>query len=334
MESSIYKEKKVLITGGLGFIGSNVAHRLVDLGATVTLLDSLHPLYGGNLFNIEDIKDRVEVVLGDIRDKKLLERVVLDKDFIFDFAAQVSIVDSSSAPLEDLDVNCRGHLMLLETCRKINKNVKILFSSSRVVYGRVEQGPITETYPTNPTSIYGAHKLTAERYYQIYHNDHGIRSVIARLTNPYGVRQQIKHSKYSIPGWFMRLAMEGQPIKIFGVGSQVRDYIYIDDLAEALVALMGSNDVNDGIYNVGSGVSTKFKDMVEAVVGAVGKGSVEYVPWPENYKNIETGDSEISIAKLAKTINWQPKMALADGAAKMVDYYRKYKDKYINQQIV
>lgn len=324
-----YKDKKVLITGGLGFIGSNLAYTLVKLGSRVTIVDNLAPLYGGNLFNIQGIKDQIEMIEGDIRDIKLIEKNIQNKDFIFNLAAQVSHIDSSNIPFEDLDINCRGHLTLLEVCRKYNSRAKILFSSSRLVLGKIVVNPVTEEHPTEPLSLYGVHKLTAERYYLLYNRNYGLRTSILRLSNPYGERQQIKHSKYSIPGWFMRLAMEGKTISIFGDGKQMRDYIHIDDVVEAFL-LVGASEQTDGrLYNCGAGRSVEFREMVELVIKIARSGGIEYVPWPSNYEKEETGNFETDISKLQKTTGWTPYVTLEDGLKKMHEYYSKYWEQYI-----
>src|SRR3989338_1664816 len=223
-----YNGKKILITGGCGFIGSSVAHALVKMGARITVIDALLPLYGGNLFNLHGIKSKIQYVNGDIRDSALMNRLVLGKDFIFHFAAQVSHSDSTNDPLLDLDINCLGTLNLLEACRHGNSGVKIIFSSSRFVYGKILRNPVTENHLVNPLNTYGIHKLTSEKYFSFYWNNFGIRSAIVRIPNPYGPRQQMKHSKYALVGWFNRLAMDGKAIRIFGDGKQKRDYIYID----------------------------------------------------------------------------------------------------------
>jgi nucleoside-diphosphate-sugar epimerase len=324
-----YSGKRILITGGLGFIGSNLAHLLIANGATVTILDNLAPLYGGNLFNIDDIKNDVKVVIGDIRDKKTVDELVKHSDIIFDLAAQVSPIDSSLMPFEDLDINCRGHLNVLEACREHNPQAKVLFSSSRLALGKITQNPVTEEHPTDPLNMYGIHKLTAEKYFRMYHVNHNIRTVVFRITNPYGERQQIKHSKYSIPGWFMRLAMENKPIKIFGEGTQMRDYIHISDLVRAF-ALAGLSPKTDGnIYNCGTGKSVELKKMVETIVATIGTGSIEHVKWPENYGKEETGSFESDISKLQDAISWEPKVKLDDGVRMMCEYYKKNKDRYI-----
>lgn len=327
-----YIGKKILITGGLGFIGSNIAQRLIELGAKVTIIDNLNPLYGGNLFNIDNIKNKVKVIIGDVRDQKLIEKNVINKDIIFDLAAQVSHADSKNMPFEDLDINCKAHLLLLETCRRKNDKVKILFASSRLVLGKIMENPVTIYHPTNPLSLYGIHKLTTEKYFQLYHNRYGIPTTILRLTNPYGERQQIKHGKYSIPGWFLRLAMEKKSIKIFGDGKQLRDYIYVDDVVLAFLLTGITNKTNGKIYNCGLGKSIKFKKMAEFVVSIVGNGKIEYVPWPKNYAKEETGSFETDISELKKDTGWKPKIELKEGIRKMFKYYKLHSKKYVSNK--
>lgn len=324
-----YKGKKVLITGGAGFMGSNLAHALVALGADVVALDSLHPLYGGNTFNFEGIKDKIQFINGDIRNEKLMNELVRGKDLIFNFAAQVSHTDSLRIPFEDVDISCRGLLVILEACRNFNRDVKIIFPSSRLVFGKTKQNPLSEDSPVSPLELYAAHKLTAENYLMVYYKEFGIKPVILRIANPYGIRQQIKHSKYSLPGWFMRLAMDGQVIKVFGDGNQLRDFIYVSDLIDAFLLVGLEEKVNGHIFNCGSGNSYKFKDMVESIIKIVGNGKMEYVPWPENYGKIETGDSTLDISKLKSFVNWNPKVGLEEGVRRMFDYYKKYRNNYI-----
>lgn len=323
-----YKDKKILITGGLGFIGSNLTHLLVSHGARVTILDNMAPLYGGNMFNIETIKDRLQVVIGDIRDVNVTDALVAHNEIIFDFAAQVSPIDSGSIPFEDLDVNCKGHLTVLEACRKHNREAKVLFSSSRLALGKITEHPVTEDHPTRPLNLYGVHKLAAEKYNYLYNKNHGIRTVVFRITNPYGERQQMKHSKYSIPGWFMRLAMEGKPVKIFGEGTQMRDYIHASDVAMAF-ALAGLSEKTDGnIYNCGTGKSVQLKTMAEIVVRTVGSGSIKHVPWPDDYGKEETGSFESDVSKLRDAVGWSAKVSLEEGVSRMCDYYLKNKEHY------
>ncbi len=326
--SEYFPHKRVLITGGLGFLGSNVARRLVELGSDVTLVDNLNPLYGGNRFNISGIEKKLAVSIGDIRDDSLMKPLVEKADVIFHFAAQVSYIDSPAMPLEDLSLNAQATLQLLELCRKHNPKARILFSSSRMVVGKVDGGIMKEESPTNPPHLYGIHKLASEKYLLMYHHDFGIPSTIFRITNPYGPRQQVKHSKYSLVGWFVRQAMEGKTITVFGDGQQVRDYIYADDIVEAFLRAAAADETAGEIINIGSGVPTKFRDMVSTVVSVVGKGNVEHEPWPKDYEKIETGYAVADISKLRRLTGFEPRVGLRDGVQKTHEYYSRNIERY------
>lgn len=323
-----YKDKNVLITGGLGFLGSNIAHKAVELGAKVTILDALLPLYGGNRFNINDIEDKVRVVIGDIRDFRLIEKIIEGKDIIFNLAGQVSYIDSINIPFEDLDINCKGHLVVLDALRYRNPKARIIFPSSRMVLGRICYTPIDEKHPTEPLSIYGIHKLAGEKYYLAYHKTYGLNTVILRITNPYGIRQQMKHSKYSLIGWFLRQAMEGETIKIFGDGKQLRDYIYVDDMTEGFLRAGIYEDAVGNIYNAGLGKSYNFLEMVKMILKVVGDGRIEFVPWPKDYEKIETGDVKVSMEKAKRDLGWVPSIELEEGIKETFKYYKKFKDYY------
>jgi len=324
-----FSNKRVLITGGLGFLGSNMAEKLAHLGADVTLLDNLNPLYGGNKYNVKNLNGTVKIVLEDMRNIEALKPLVENTDLIFHLAAQVSYIDSLSMPYEDLDLNATATLNILECCRKVNTSAKIIFSSSRMVYGKVEQDLLTEDCAVNPLSLYGVHKLTSEKYLLMYYKDFGIPCTILRLTNPYGPKQQIKHSKYSLVGWFIRQAMEGNTIKIFGEGEQIRDYIFVEDIVNAMLKCAASPSAVGEVVNVGSGHSTKFSDMVHSVVDCVKNGKVEYVPWPANYEKIETGDIKVDFTKLKSITSWQPEFSLEEGIEKTFQYYSKFSSHYI-----
>lgn len=325
-----YHNKRILITGGLGFIGSSTANRLSMLGAHIIILDSQDPRYGGNQFNLDSLyKKNMDIVIGDVRDKDLVTKLVKSTDIIFHFAAQVSYIDSGSIPFEDLEVNQAVTLNLLEACRNVNPDVKILFASSRLVLGASQMAPISENHPTNPLSLYGVHKLAAEKYFFIYHRNYGIRTTVMRITNPYGPRQQIKHSKYSLVGWFVRLAMEDKEIKIFGDGKQIRNYIYIDDIVEAFIQAGASHTVDGNMYFLGSRENTEFRTMAELVVKTVGSGSIRYVPWPGDYERAETGASIIDTSKIDDALGWKPKVSLSEGIKLTYDYYSKYRDFYL-----
>lgn len=324
-----YKNKNVLITGGLGFIGSNLAHKLIELGANISIIDNLNPLYGGNTFNILDKEKEIELIVSDVRDINVIHPLIVKSDIIFHLAAQVSYIDSLNIPFEDLDLNARATLNILETCRKYNPKSKIIFSSSRMVYGKSDRAIITEHAETNPLSLYGIHKLTSEKYLLMYYRDFGIPCSILRLTNPYGPRQQVKHSKYSLVGWFIRQAMEDKVIKIYGDGLQLRDYIFVDDIVDAMIKCGETEKAIGEIINIGSGNSSRFSDMVHSVVKCVKSGKVEYIPWPENYEKVETGDINVDISKLQNLTAWKPKVMLEEGIHLTYEYYKKYISNYI-----
>lgn len=321
------KGKRILITGGAGFIGSSLAHELVRLGAQVTILDAMLPLYGGNLYNLEEIKNYIEFVHGDIRDEELISELVKDKDIIYNFAAQVSHLDSKDQPLLDLDINCRGHLIVLEAMRKHAPKTRVLFSSSRMVYGKILHTPADENHPTKPLTIYGIHKLLAEIYYRYYFETFNIETITVRIPTPYGPRQHMKHSKYSVAGWFLRQSLDNEAIKIFGDGTQSRDYIYIDDVVDAFIRLGISGKPGES-YNLGTNEKTRLVDMVDAILKETQSGSKEYVPYPDNYIVGNFGDYVANYEKIKNDASWEPKIDLKEGVQKMVEYYKKNRGFY------
>ena len=323
-----FKDARVLITGGAGMIGSTIAHLAVAQGAQVTILDAMLPLYGGNLFNLRGILDQVRFIQGDIRDLELMLQVVPGYDYIFSLAGQVSYVDSNTDPLLDLDINCKGHLQVLEACRRVNPRAKLLFASSRFVYGRIEYNPVDEGHPFNCLSIYGIHKLAGEKYYRFYHEAYGLPTVSVRIANPYGPRQQMKHSKYGILNWFVRLALEEQPLTVFGDGQQRRDYIYNEDLAAGCVALMLSPGTEGQVYNLGTGLAVPFIDMARLVAEAVPGAEVRQVEWPQDRYFVETGDYLSDISRITAVSGWRPRITLKEGIKRTVAYYREYRQEY------
>lgn len=323
-----FENKKILITGGLGFLGSTLAIQLTELGAKVIVVDNLAPLYGGNIYNLKNFENRIQIIINDMRNMEIMKELIVGVDLIFHLAAQVSYIDSLKMPYEDLDLNARATLNILECCRLHNPKAKIVFSSSRMVYGKVEVPILTEACSTNPLSLYGIHKLTSEKYLTMYNKDFGIPITILRLTNPYGPRQQMKHSKYSLVGWFIRQAIEGNEIKIFGDGNQLRDYIYVDDIIQAMIKCAESDLSTGEIINLGSGQASRFCDMVSEVINVVKKGRFVMVPWPPNYEKIETGDVSLDISKLQNITGWSPKVSLKEGIEKTYNYYKKYSAHY------
>lgn len=309
-------------------IGSTIAHQAVAQGAKVSILDAMLPLYGGNKFNLNGILDQVRFIEGDIRDLELLRRLVPEHDCIFSLAGQVSYVDSNTEPLLDLEINCRGHLQMLEACRLENPQARLLFASSRFVYGRIEYNPVDEGHPFNCLSIYGVHKLAGEKYYRFYQEAYGLSTVSVRIANPYGPRQQMKHSKYGIVNWFIRLALEGQPLTVFGEGRQRRDYIYNDDLAAGCIALMLSQGIDGQVYNLGTGTGVPLIEMAHLVAAAVPGTEVRQVEWPKDRYFVETGDYLSDISRITAISGWRPQITLKEGIERTVAYYRENRQAY------
>lgn len=325
-----YRDKRVLITGGLGFLGSTLARRLCGYGAEVTAVDSLNPLYGGNWFNLHDLDaGRLTTLVHDLRDLGAVRPHLEAADFVFHLAAQVSYIDSLSMPFEDLMMNAGLTLQLLEECRRLKVKPVVVLASSRMVIGKVDQAFVTEDSPANPVSLYGVHKLASEKYLQIYHQNFGLPTLALRITNPYGPRQQIHHNRYCMVGWFIRQALEDRTIEIFGDGLQRRDYVYIDDLAEAFLRCAVSRAALGGVVNIGSGVPTRFRDMVETVVDVVGRGRVAFVPWPAAYEKIETGDVVADLSRLHQLTGWYSQVDLRAGVERTTEYYRRHWRHYV-----
>lgn len=322
-------EERVLITGGMGFIGSNLAHLLVKLGAEVTLYDAMLAGYGGNPANIKEIEDKVNFVRGDVRDYETLKEHVKDKDLIFNCAAQVSHLDSMSNPSLDLDINCVGGINLLEACRRFNDGVRIVYAGTRGQMGRLKYSPADENHPDDPTDVYGIHKLAAERYHLLYHKVYGIKSSSIRINNTYGPRHQMKHNKYGVLNWFIRLALENRTITIYGDGQQIREYNYVDDVSDAMV-LTAQSDKSDGeFFLLGVDKPVKFIDMVESIIRTVGKGSYVKSWWPEDRKSIDVGDFISSYRKINRMLGWYPKTSFEEGLERTVSFYRTRLNDYV-----
>ncbi len=284
-----YRGRAVMITGGLGFIGSNLARRLVELGADVLLVDSLIPDYGGNLFNIDGVADRVRVNVADIRQQSTMNYLVQDRDVIFNLAGQVSHIDSMREPYTDLEINCRSQLTLLEACRHHNPRVKVVFAGTRQVYGRPESLPVTEAHLVRPTDVNGINKAAGEYYHLVYNNVFGIRACSLRLTNVYGPRQLISHNRQGFIGWFIRLAIEGGTIQIYGDGSQLRDFVFVDDAADAFLRAGSDDGCNGEVFNVGGDRPISHRELAALLLAIAGSGRVEYVAWPDDKRAIDIG---------------------------------------------
>ncbi len=327
MGKEIFKDKNVLITGGLGFIGSTLAYRLVDFSSKVTIVDSLIPDYGGNLFNIHGIENKVKVNIADVRDRSSMNYLVQEQDYIFNLAGTLSHIDSMKDPFSDLEINCVAQLSILESCRKYNPKVKIVFAGTRGQYGKAENLPVDETHLMRPTDVNGINNMAGECYHILYNNVYDIRACSLRMTNTFGPRHQMKHHRQGIINWFIRQIMDGAKIKIYGDGKQIRDTNYVDDVVEALLLAMVSEKTNGEVYNLG-GFPISLKDIVEKMIKIYGKGDYEMVPFPKESKNIEIGDYIADCSKFKNTTGWTSKIDIDEGLRRSFEYYMKYKQYY------
>ncbi len=323
-----FEGKKVLITGGLGFIGSNLAIKLVELGAEVTLVDNMMPRQGGNLFNIEPIADKVHVNFSDVRDQCSMNYLVREKDYIFHLAGQVNHVESVRNPLQDLDINCRGTLVLLEACRKYNREAKIIYSGTRGEYGRSAILPVSEDHPTNPKGIYAVTNLAAEKMILVYHQIHGIKAVCLRITNTYGERHQMQHDEFGVLNWFIRKALDDDAVPVFGDGSILRDFLYVGDLVECFLAVATCPKAYGEVFNVGTGIPISFAELARKIVQIAGSGRVIFTEFSKERKEVEPGDYYTDISKIKRVVGWEPKTSLEEGIRRTIEFYRKYRDRY------
>lgn len=323
-----YRNKNVLITGGLGFIGSNLARKLVDCGARVTVVDSLAPQCGGNRFNISGIRNKVHVKIADIQEKNCMEKLVRGKDILFNLAGQISHIDSMSDPFTDVEINVKNQLFILEACRKNNPDIKIIYASTRQIYGKPRVLPVKETHPLHPLDINGIDKMTGEWYHRLYHNVYGLQTTSLRLTNTYGPRQLMKHNRQGFIGWFIRSVIENRGIKLYGTGKQIRDLNYVDDVTDAFL-LAGLNDrIGGKIYNLGGIEPTSLLDLAKLLIEINGGGRYTVVPFPGNMKRIDIGDYYGHYGKIQNELGWKPKVRLREGLEKTIAYYRKYRKHY------
>ncbi len=323
--------KKVLITGGLGFIGSNLAHRLVREGAAVTILDACLDPYGWNPANIREIKEQVQFIKGDVRDYSLLEKLVPEKSYIFHLAAQVGREISMADPWLDVDINCNGTIALCRAVAAVNPAARVVYAGSRGQIGEPVYLPVDEQHPDHPTDVYGINKLAAEKYLFLYGKIHGFGAVSLRLNNVYGPRCQMQHGYYGILNWFIRNAMQKKPITVYGDGLQTRDYVYVEDVVDAFVRAALVPETNQQIYMIGSGVETLFLDMVKTVIAGVGQGGYVHIPFPPERESIDIRKFVVSCDKMTAATGWRPTVDLAEGVARCVAFYRERYDEYINK---
>ena len=317
-----------LITGGLGFIGSNLARRLVELGARVTLVDSLIPEYGGNLFNIAGIEDKVRVNVADVRDEYSMDYLVQGRDFLFNLAGQTSHLDSMSDPYTDLEINCRAQLSILEACRKQNPRVKIVYTSTRQMYGKPDYLPVDERHLVHPTDVNGINKMAGEWNHIVYNNVHGIRAVSLRMTNTYGPRMRVKDARQTFLGVWIKRLIDGEPIEVWGDGTQIRDFNYVDDVVDAVLLAATMDDAHGQIFNLGSDETINLRDLAALCVEVNGDGNYKIISYPTDRKPIDIGDYYGDYRKIRGKLGWQPRVNLREGLRRTLEFYRANKEHY------
>ena len=323
-----FKEKQILITGGLGFLGSNLAWRLAEIGAKVTLVDSLIPEYGGNLFNIAGIEDQMRINISDVRDAHSMGYLVQDQDYLFNLAGQTSHLDSMQDPYTDLEINCRAQLSILETCRHYNPAIKIVFASTRQIYGKPDYLPVDEKHILRPTDVNGINKMAGEWYHILYNNVYGIRASALRLTNTYGPRMRVKDARQTFLGIWVKLLLEGKPFDVWG-GEQLRDFTYVDDAVDALLLAAGKEEANGQVYNLGGCEVINLRDLADLLVKVNGSGEFQVRVFPDERKRIDIGDYYADNSQIRSELGWMPQVTLQEGLTKTLHYYRNHLVSYL-----
>jgi len=327
-DGKVFEGKKVLVTGGLGFIGSNLAIRLVEFGADVLLVDSLIPEYGGHLFNIQQVREKVRVNISDVRDEHSMRYLVQGKDFLFNLAGQTSHLDSMTDPTTDLEINARAQLSILECCRKYNPGLKIVFASTRQIYGKPEYLPVNESHPLRPVDVNGINKMAGECYHLLYHTVYGIWSCVLRLTNTYGPRMRVKDARQTFVGIWIRQLMENKPFEVWD-GTQLRDFTYVDDAVDALLMAAGSDRVGGHVFNLGGDCVISLKDLADLLIEIHGGGEYVLRSFPSNRKQIDIGNYYADFSCIRDALNWRPTISLREGLTRTLAFYREHLSRYI-----
>lgn len=325
---SYYRGKHVLVTGGLGFVGSNLSIELVRLGAHVSVIDNMLPRQGGNLFNLEPVKDRVRVNYSDVRNQLSMNHLVKGQDLIFHLAGQVNHVDSMRNPIQDLEINCHGTLTLMQALRHHNREAVVVYSGTRGEYGSSVKLPVNEDHPTNPKGLYAVTNLAAEKMIFVYNQVFKIPAVCLRITNTYGPRHQMMHDEYGVFNWFIKKALDNAPLPVFGDGTIIRDFLYIDDLVECMLMTACTPGAIGEVFNVGSGMPVTFRDLAEKIVHIAGSGSYTFTAFTKERAEVEPGDYWADITKIGRVVGWEPKISLEEGIRRTIAFYRQYRQYY------
>jgi len=323
-----YRNRRVLVTGALGFIGSNLTRALADLGSEVLAVDSLLPDYGGNLFNLAGYEDKVRINIADVRGHGM-EYLVQGQAVLFNLAGQVSHLDSMSDPFTDLEINCRSQLWILEALRKRNPECKVIYAGTRQVYGKPRYLPVDEDHLLTPTDVNGINKVSGEMYHLVYHSVYGIRACSLRLTNTFGPRQLVRHNRQGFFGWFVRQVTVNEPIQLFGDGQQKRDFDYVDDVVDAFLRAGAMEQADGQVFNLGGEAPVSLRELVETMIDIAGQGSYSLVPFPPERKAIDIGDFWGDASKIRAALGWQHLVPLREGLQRTLSYYRQNKDHYL-----
>ena len=324
----IFCHKKIVITGGVGFIGSNLARRLVELGADVTLVDSLIPEYGGNLYNIAGIEGRVQLNISDVRDAHSMRYLVQGQDYLFNLAGQTSHMDSMKNPFTDMEINCHAQLSILEICRKFNPKIKIVFASTRQIYGKPDYLPVDEKHLLRPVDVNGINKMAGEWYHILYNNTYGIRTCALRLTNTYGPHMRVKDARQTFLGVWIKLLVEGKPFEVWG-GEQLRDFTYVDDAVEAFVLAANREESNGQVFNLGGIEVVSLQALADMLVAVNGGGEFQVREFPADRKRIDIGDYHADDSLIQAVLGWEPKVSLKEGLSRTLDFYRQHLRNYL-----
>ena len=329
LNTEVFSKKNVIISGGLGFIGSNLAIKLVECGAVVTIIDSLIPEYGGNLWNIEPVRDKVKINISDVRDEHSIQHLIQGQDYFFNLAGQTSHMDSMHNPFTDLEINSKAQLSILEACKKYNPGIRIIFASTRQLYGKPQYLPVDEKHPLFPVDVNGINKLSGEWYHIVYNNVYDIKTSILRLTNTYGPRMRIKDARQTFLGIWIQNLIENQPITIYGDGSQIRDYNYIDDVVDAFLTVAASDQWNGSIFNLGNDQPISLLTTAELMIEENHGGNYIFKSFPTDLKKIDIGDFYSDFSKIKNLLGWSPKVKIRDGMKETLDYFRNNYEHYV-----
>jgi UDP-glucose 4-epimerase len=325
---SPFAGRRCLVTGGIGFVGSNLALTLAAIGARVTVVDSLVPTHGANLRNLEGAASPLEVIEADVGDADRVRDATRRAEVVFNLAGQVSHVESMSRPLFDLEVNFRSQLAFLEILREVSSEAVVVYTSTRQIFGHPRYLPVDEDHPASPVDVNGVTKYAAEQLHLLYGQLYGIEATSVRLTNVYGPRQRLCGDLQGFLPIFVRRALAGEPITVFGDGAQERDCLYVDDVVECLLLAATSPDAPDEVFNVGNDERLSLRAIAEAIVAAAGSGSVESVPWPPERDAIDIGSYYGNSSKAKRLLGWEPRTPFAVGIRQTIDFYRSHHEWY------